>query len=92
MIVRDRSVHSPKLISFDLDVLFDEFIIVLLPVVEDDVRPPRAAPADVRPKHNAVEGVSPEGGGGETGAPREELDVGAAAVEVLLVLYLVLYD
>ena len=88
----DEGVEVTELIVFRVDFFVYQEVVVLLVGVEDDVSAFVGGAADVGPEHDAVGRVAAELVGVEGGSAREELDVGPAAVDLLLVLDGVLDD
>ena len=81
-----------QLVVLGIDVLFDEKILVLTVAVQNDMRTLVGGAANVGPEHDGVGGVTAELFRVEGIAAREELDVGAATIDLLLVLDGVLDD
>ena len=81
-----EGVEVGELVVLHLELVLDEEVVVLLVVVEDGVGLLVGRAANVGSEHDGVGGVAAELGGGEVGSAGEELDVGAAAVDLLLVL------
>ena len=80
---RRSGVHVRELVRLARDRLLHE-LIGPLGIREDDVDPARRVPADVRAEHDGVRRVSAERG--RVRRRRQQFDVPAAAVELLLVL------
>mmetsp|Transcript_27887 Transcript_27887/g.78151 ORF Transcript_27887/g.78151 Transcript_27887/m.78151 type:complete len:379 (+) Transcript_27887:324-1460(+) len=90
--VEDEGVEVGDIVILAGDLLLDEEVFVLGVGVEDDVGLLVGGPAHVGAEHDAVGAVTAEAGGVEGVAARQQLEVGAAAVQVLLVLDAVLDD
>mmetsp|Transcript_18877 Transcript_18877/g.41138 ORF Transcript_18877/g.41138 Transcript_18877/m.41138 type:complete len:218 (+) Transcript_18877:545-1198(+) len=82
----DESVEVGQLIILHLDLLLHEEIIILLVVVEDGVGLLVGGAANVRTEHDGVGSIAAKLLGRELLPAGEQLDVGAAAVNLLLVL------
>mmetsp|Transcript_18199 Transcript_18199/g.43072 ORF Transcript_18199/g.43072 Transcript_18199/m.43072 type:complete len:352 (-) Transcript_18199:307-1362(-) len=82
----DEGVQVGELVVLDLDLVLHEEVVVLLVVVEDGVGLLVGRAADVGTEHDGVGGIASELLGGELLAAGQELDVRAAAVDLLLVL------
>mmetsp|Transcript_30205 Transcript_30205/g.86214 ORF Transcript_30205/g.86214 Transcript_30205/m.86214 type:complete len:337 (+) Transcript_30205:278-1288(+) len=90
--VQDESVQMRQVVCFRGNFLLDEQIIVLLVGVENDVGLFVRSTAHIWSKHHRVGCVATKAGRVELVSTREQFDVGASTVQVLLVLDGILDD